>query len=223
VEAQPAASEGPPEAPSPLAPVSHWPVAVAFLLICVAYALLPDGLRIGPRWLLLVLAIVLYLGKFVVQRLEMYHATRLFGVGLTALTTVLIASSALFLVVRLPEGRTKPRDLLIEAAAIWGGNFLVFAIWYWEIDAGGPLKRRRGYHTSTDFLFPQMAMGDDAPPGWNPEFLDYVFLAFNTSAAFSPTDTLVLSRRAKVLMMCQSLVSLVVVGVLIARAINTLQ
>jgi hypothetical protein len=203
--------------------VPHWPVAVAFLAICVVYAFLPDRLRIGPRWLLIALALVLYLGKDVVRRLEMNHATRLLGVGITALVTVAVASSALFLVVRLPEGGTPARDLLVDGALIWCANVMVFAIWYWEIDGGGPLKRRRGYHTSTDFLFPQMAMGDNAPLGWSPEFLDYLFLAFNTSAAFSPTDTLVLSRRAKVLMMCQALVSLVVVGVLIARAVNTLQ
>jgi hypothetical protein len=217
------AADDPRSAASPIRAVPRWPVVAAFLVVNVAYALLPDRLRIGPRWLLIALTLILYIVLHVVHRLEMYHATRLLGVGLTALLTAAIASSAGLLVIRLPEGRTPPRDLLIDAALIWGGNLVVFAVWYWEIDAGGPLKRRRGYHTSTDFLFPQMAMGDAAPSGWSPEFLDYLFLAFNTSAAFSPTDTLVLSHRAKVLMMSQSLVSLVVVGVLIARAINTLQ
>jgi uncharacterized membrane protein len=216
-------ADDPRSAASPIRAVPRWPAAVAFLAVSVAYALLPDRLRIGPRWSLIGLAVVLYVGLRVVHRLEMYHATRLIGVGMTALLTAAVASSAGLLIVRLPEGRTSPRDLLIDAALIWGANLIIFAVWYWEIDAGGPLKRRRGYHVSTDFLFPQMAMGDAAPPGWSPEFLDYLFLAFNTSTAFSPTDTLVLSRRAKVLMMCQSLVSLVVVGVLIARAINTLQ
>lgn len=223
MEVQPATSEGAPEAAPHHRAVPRWPAAIAVLAIGVAYALLPDRLRIGPRWLLIALALAAYLGQYVVRRLEMDHATRLLGIGLTALLTIIVSSSALFLVVRLPERRTPARDLLVDAALIWGANLLIFAIWYWEIDGGGPLKRKRGYHTSTDFLFPQMAMGDSAPPGWSPEFLDYIFLAFNTSAAFSPTDTLVLSRRAKVLMMCQSLVSLVVVGVLIARAINTLQ
>jgi hypothetical protein len=203
--------------------VPRWPAAVAFLAVSAAYGLLPARLRIGPPWLLFAIAIFLYAGQHLVRRLEMYRATRLIGLGLTALMTAAVASSAIFLVARLPEGRTTPRELLSDGALIWGGNLIVYAVWYWEIDAGGPLKRRRGAHASTDFLFPQMAMGANAPPGWSPEFLDYLFLAFNTNTAFSPTDTLVLSRRAKVLMMCQSLVALLVVGVLVARAINTLQ
>jgi uncharacterized membrane protein len=223
LEAPVAASDDPQSPASSSQAVPRWPAAVAILVVSAAYALLPDRLRIGPRWLMIVVAVVLYLGLRIVHRMEMYHATRLIGIGLTALLSAAVASSACFLVAELPEERVSPRGLLLDAALIWGSNLMIFAVWYWEIDCGGPMQRRRSIHRSTDFLFPQMTMGDDAPPGWSPEFLDYLFLAFNTSAAFSPTDTLVLSRRAKVLMMCQSLVSLIVVGVLIARAINTLQ
>ena len=99
---------------------------------------------------------------------------------------------------------------------------LAFATWYWEIDGGGPVCRARDRYRSTDFVFPQMSDGPAASHGWSPKYLDYLFLAFNTSTAFSPTDTLTLSHRAKVLMMAQSLISVVIVGALIARAINTL-
>lgn len=105
---------------------------------------------------------------------------------------------------------------------IWGINILVFAIWYWELDCGGPHARHVKRYTSTDFLFPQTAMPGADETTWSPRFMDYLFQAFNTSAAFSPTDVPILSRRAKGLTMAQATVSLVVVAVLISRAINTL-
>jgi uncharacterized membrane protein len=109
------------------------------------------------------------------------------------------------------------------AAPIWISNVVTFAVWYWEIDGGGPAQRRMDAHTSEDFLFPQMAQQDGKQAtGWSAGFLDYLFLAFNTSTAFSPTDTAVLSQRAKVLTMVQSLLSLVIVLVLVGWAINTL-
>ncbi len=108
------------------------------------------------------------------------------------------------------------------AALLWVINVATFAVWYWEIDGGGPAQRRRQEHRSEDFLFPQMNLGDKSARDWSPGFLDYLFLAFNTSTAFSPTDTAVLSRRAKVLMMVQALLSLLILAVLVSRAINAL-
>lgn len=101
-------------------------------------------------------------------------------------------------------------------------NIVTFAIWYWEIDGGGPPRRRSGNHRSDDLLFPQMSLDDERSKVWSPSFIDYLFVAFNTSTAFSPTDTLALSQRVKLLMMLQSLISLVVVVVLAARAVNIL-
>jgi hypothetical protein len=145
--------------------------------------------------------------------------------GLT-ITTALVAGSAALLVGQLLNATTsvEPSALLVGAALIWAANCLVFAVWYWEIDGGGPMERRRDGHVSTDFLFPQLQIGDGTSShGWWPGFLDYLFVAWNASTAFSPTDTLILSRRAKVLMMIQSLIALVTVVVLAARAINTLR
>jgi uncharacterized membrane protein len=110
--------------------------------------------------------------------------------------------------------------LLRDAALLWVINVFTFAVWYWEIDGGGPGRRHRSRHRSEDFLFPQASLVDHA--GWTPGFLDYLFLAFNTSTAFSPTDTAVLSRRAKGLMMVQALLSLMVLAVLVSRAVNTM-
>ena len=115
-----------------------------------------------------------------------------------------------------------PHYHLRDAGLIWIVNILIFALWYWEIDGGGPGRRHReGYHSS-DFVFPQLTLDQKDGPPWCPSFVDYLFLAFNTSTAFSPTDTLVLSRRIKLLVMTQSLISLMVLAIIAARAINTL-
>jgi hypothetical protein len=113
--------------------------------------------------------------------------------------------------------------LAVAAARVlrWRG-LLTFALWYWEVDGGGPPHRHATKRGSTDFAFPQRVLAEPALEGWMPDFLDYVFLAFNTSTAFSPTDTMVLARRAKVLMMWQSAVSLTTIAVIAARAINTI-
>jgi uncharacterized membrane protein len=98
---------------------------------------------------------------------------------------------------------------------------VTFAVWYWSIDGGGPAQRHREEHVSEDFQFPQMNSEGKTTRVWSPGFLDYLFLAFNTSTAFSPTDTAFLSQRAKVLMMVQALLSLLILAVLVGRAINT--
>jgi uncharacterized membrane protein len=132
------------------------------------------------------------------------------------------------LVAYLPSHKQSPADLLRSAAALWVTNILVFAGWYWRLDGGGPRARElQGVHKDGAFLFPQMTlpqevrvrMGEDH---WSPNFVDYLFLAFNTSTAFSPTDSPVLSRWAKVLMMVQALISFTTVALLAARAVNIL-
>jgi len=130
-------------------------------------------------------------------------------------STVLLVSSA------LSAGTSAPA-LLRDAALLWIINVATFSVWFWETDGGGPAWRRTEGHRSEDFLFPQMNIGGESARLWSPGFLDYLFLAFNTSTAFSPTDTAVLSRRAKVLMMVQALLSLVILAVLVSRAINAL-
>jgi uncharacterized membrane protein len=123
----------------------------------------------------------------------------------------------------IPEHRFPPLTLLRSAGAMWITNILVFALWYWKLDAGGPLGREKSRgDLDSSFLFPQMLLREDADPSWSPNFMDYLFLAFNTSTAFSPTDTAVLSRWAKAGMMLQSLISLTIVALVAARAVNVL-
>ena len=145
--------------------------------------------------------------------------SRLLGVAMLCA----VVASVTLLVILLPGGGVSPLLLLRYAALIWVANIVTFALWYWEIDGGGPAHRHPGRHASTDFAFPQQQLDDDGvAEGWSPGFIDYLFLAFNTSTAFSPTDTLVLSRRAKLLLMLQSAISLLVLAILAARAINTI-
>jgi len=200
----------------------RWEALIAALAIAAAYALLRDDLRIGPRWLMFPLLLLFLVPLNVARYLGNYRLVRALGFALSAFVTAALIASVVLLVARLPSGKTAATNLLRDGALLWGANILVFALWYWEVDGGGPHARHIKRYTSTDFLFPQFTTPDAAESNWSPRFLDYLFLSFNTSAAFSPTDTLVLSRPPKVLMMVQSLISIVVVAVLVSRAINTL-
>jgi len=203
--------------------VSRWPAAVALVLIGVGYLFVSDRFSIGPPWLVLLLVAVFLVPINITRRLGALHFTRALILGIIALVTVAVVTSALFLVAQLVGGSKTPAPVLLrDGGVIWVANVIVFALWYWEIDCGGPAQRILGPYQSTDFLFPQRSLDATAYPDWSPEFVDYLFLAFNTSAAFSPTDVLILSRPAKGLMMVQSLISIVIIAVLIARAINTL-
>lgn len=151
------------------------------------------------------------------------------GLTMTAVMTVALIVSLWLLIAALPSHKESGWELIRSAASLWAANVLVFALWYWRLDAGGPHERDlRERHTRGAFLFPQMQM---QPPGldegetprrWAPQFIDYLFLAFNTSTAFSPTDTPILTRWGKLLMMVQSLISLSVLALLAARAVNIL-
>jgi hypothetical protein len=141
---------------------------------------------------------------------------------LASLTASMIWSLGL-LILRLPEHRDTPQILLRAAVTLWAANVLVFASWYWRLDAGGPNARDlRESHSQGAFLFPQMIIPGKQARGWRPGFVDYLFLAFNTSTAFSPTDVPVLSRWAKLMMMVQASISLTTVALIAARAVNIL-
>jgi hypothetical protein len=153
---------------------------------------------------------------------------RILGFTVTSVVTLGMIVSVVLLVTALPQHKESPTELLTSAASLWATNVLVFTLWYWRLDAGGPHSRdRRLGHTDGSFLFPQMTMTPDikaaaGETNWSPNFFDYLFLAFNTSTAFSPTDVPVLARWAKILMMLQSVISLTVLALLAARAVNIL-
>ncbi len=203
----------------------RWPAMVALLAVGVLRLALPEPLSAGPSWLLIVVVAILILPTVWTDRRDFYQPHRILGYILTSVVTVDMIWSLCLLVYELPAHAIAPQALLRASAALWISNILVFASWYWRLDAGGPHARElRGAHTDGAFLFPQMtetAAGQQRQ-GWTPGFVDYLFLAFNTSTAFSPTDCPVLTRWAKVLMMVQSLISLATVALLAARAVNIL-
>jgi uncharacterized membrane protein len=189
---------------------------------------LPESLSAGPAWLLIVVVGVLMVPTVWARYRGMEIANKILGYVLTSVVTLDVIWSLYLLIAALPLHTVAPRDLLLSAAALWLANILVFASWYWRLDAGGPRARElRGVHTDGAFLFPQMMLDQEAKREmgeqcWSPGFVDYLFLAFNTSTAFSPTDVPVLSRWAKLLMMVQAFISFTTVALLAARAVNIL-
>jgi hypothetical protein len=205
-----------------VASVRWWPAAVAFILLGVAYALVSDRLTVGPRWAMLALVIVAVVGARVLRWRGLISATRWLIIGALAVATAALTISAAFLVEALIDHNLDAVTLLISGVLLWSSNILTFALWYWEVDGGGPAHRHATGCGSTDFAFPQRVLDEPALAHWMPDFVDYLFLAFNTNTAFSPTDTMVLEQRAKLMMMYQSVLSLTTVVVLVARAINAI-
>ena len=207
---------------------ARWPVIVALLAVGGLRLALPEALSAGPNWLLLVLVSVLLVPAIWTRQRGSHRLNQILGYVLSGLVTLDMVWSLTLLLIALPTHKEAPQTLLRSASALWVTNILVFASWYWRLDAGGPRARElRESHTDGAFLFPQMTldpkMRQEMGEGlWSPGFVDYLFVAFNTSTAFSPTDCPVLSRWAKVLMMVQSLISFTTVALLAARAINIL-
>ena len=148
----------------------------------------------------------------------------------TGLCLIVVASlgnawSVTQLVADISSGRDvgTATQLLASGGGVWLINVLTFAVWYWEFDRGGPTERALGTHHLPDLLFPQLTTPSMAPRDWEPQFVDYLYVAFTNSTAFSPTDTLPLSRWVKGVMLLQSLLSLVIAALVVAKAINALQ
>jgi len=201
---------------------------LALLAVAGLRLVLPESLSAGPNWLLFAVLGVLLVPTLWARWRGSHTLNQALGYLLNGIITADMAWSLWLLIAALPSHKQAPGDLLRSAAALWVTNILVFAGWYWRLDGGGPRARElRGAHKDGAFLFPQMTLPPEVKlemgeENWRPNFVDYLFLAFNTSTAFSPTDSPVLSRWAKVLMMVQALISFATVALLAARAVNIL-
>lgn len=207
----------------------RWPALVTMLAIGGLYAALPSTLLVGgSRWPVAAAVVGLLVPLTASHRSGNHSLNQLLGYILNGVVTAFMILSVGLLINAVTQHTITPPQLLRSAAALWVSNFLVFASWYWRLDGGGPHQRSLTTgHTDGAFLFPQMTMSADAKlaageHNWEPNFVDYLFLAFNTSTAFSPTDVPVLSRWAKTLMMIQALISLLVLALLAGRAVNIL-
>lgn len=209
-------------------PEPRWPALVAVLAVGGLYTALPRNLIVGPRWAFIFIVVLMLIPTVVSQYKEYHLVNRVMGFAVSGVVTVGMIASVILLILALPQRTETPQELLTSAAILWLTNILVFALWYWRLDAGGPHGRdKRRAHTDGAFLFPQMTLSAETKHEmgehtWSPNFFDYLYLAFNTSTAFSPTDTPVLARWGKVLMMLQSVISLTVLALLAARAVNIL-
>ena len=211
----------------------RWPAALTVLAAIGLQLVIPERLVVPPRWLLpaiefALLALLVAVDPWRIRHDRHPRDHRL--IRTVSLTLVAVASLAnMWSAVRLIQGLVHGTEgqeagaLLAVGAAIWATNVIVFALWYWEFDRGGPVARANGRHRHPDFQFTQMQTPALAHDEWEPIFVDYLYLSFTNAAAFSPTDTLPLSRWAKMAMLTQSCVSLATVILVIARAVNIFQ
>jgi hypothetical protein len=212
---------------SPIDPEPRWHAVVAVLAIAGLQWALPPSLTFGPRFFFPIVVGILLVVLVLTRRSGWHGVNRMVGLATSLVLTIAMIVSLSLLIAALPARKESPEELLRSAVLLWITNILVFALWYWRLDAGGPHARdQRERHTGGAFLFPQMMIPKDEAGRqqrrWAPQFIDYLFLAFNTSTAFSPTDTPVLTRWGKILMMLQSAISLAVLALLAARAVNIL-
>jgi hypothetical protein len=209
-------------------PEPRWQGLLAFLAVGAIYLALPRDLIIGPIWLLPTLIVVLLIPTVVTHRAGKRSLNRALGIIINGITTVALIGSVILLVRTLPSHRESALKLLLSGGLLWLTNVIVFALWYWRLDGGGPTGRHEEKKFgSTSFLFPQMQVPHDeraqfACARWRPHFLDYLFIAFTQSSTFGPTDAPLLARWAKVLAMIQILISLSIVILLISRAVGVL-
>jgi branched-subunit amino acid transport protein len=212
--------------PSPN-PEARWPAVVALFAIVGLRLALPRSLSMSPAWVPMAVVTLLVIPTVLARRMERLQLNRWLSFVVTGIVTIDMIWSLTLLVSAIIAHRLQPAQLLLSAVVLWASNILIFASWYWRLDAGGPNARdRRKVHGEGSFLFPQMTLDasdpDSSAKGWSPGFVDYLFLAFNTSTAFSPTDVPILSRWAKLLMMLQSSISLATIALLAGRAVNIL-
>jgi len=201
---------------------------LAVLAIGAIYLALPRNLVLGPIWLLPTLIVILLVPTVLSHRLGRYSLNRTLGMIINGITTLALIGSVILLVRTLPTHRSSPLQLLRSGGLLWLTNVIVFALWYWRLDGGGPtVRHKEKKFGSTSFLFPQMQIPQEeraqfACARWRPRFVDYLFVAFTQSSTFGPTDSPLLARWAKVLAMTQILISLTIVVLLISRAIGVL-
>lgn len=209
-------------------PENRLPVGLAMLVAIGLQVRLPDRYGLQPRWLMPILELVLLAILTAINPVRLNRSTRLgrlASIAVVAAITIDNGIGAASLDLHILRGSTglDAVGLLATGAAIYATNVIAFGVWYWELDRGGPFNRAQGMDPHPDFLFPQMTAPHLAPAEWEPLFVDYLYLSLTNVLAFSPTDTMPLSRWAKALMAGQSVVALSTTALVIARAVNILK
>jgi len=207
----------------------RWPAQAAILVAIALFFVLPSKLveGLGPRWLVPALEGALAISLIIASPTHITRESRRLRVAALVLIGLINFANVVSLeeLVHALLYRTGPiagRPLIIASAPIWLTNVIVFGLWYWELDRGGPARRLRADHRRPDFLFPQMSTPGSAEREWVPGFLDYLYTSFTNATAFSPTDTMPLTPWAKTLMALQSTASLLTLVLVVSRAVNVL-
>lgn len=204
----------------------RWPVSIVVLLVITLQYLLPSSLSLGYQSpICFVEAGLLFIIFLVNPRRISEHlvSIRVLSVILIMVMSLSNTASAIKLIDSIiSKGVTDARSLFLSGGSIWLTNVVVFGLWYWELDRGGPGSRAQARHPYPDFIFPQMSDPRYATESWHPNFFDYLYTSFTNASAFSPTDVMPLTRWAKMLMLLQSMTALLMVGLVFARAVNIL-
>ena len=209
-------------------PEPRWQVILALLAIGGIHLALPRWFIVGPFWLLPGVIVVLLIPTIMTHRTGRQSLNHALGILINAITTIALVGSVVLLVTTLPSHKEAPLRLLGSGAALWLTNVLVFALWYWRLDGGGPnVRDQHREFGSRSFVFPQMQIekierGHFGAERWRPGFVDYLFIAFTQSSTFGPTDAPLLARWAKLLAMIQIFISLGIVVLLISGAVGAL-
>ncbi len=208
---------------------ARWPMAVAVLAIIVMTILLPNSLVAHPRWgvplveaLLLVAVIIGDPGK-IDRRSRKVRALSITLIALLVATTLWCTTELIAELIRGGPATSSGGALLAAGGIVWLSSCIAFGLLYWELDSGGPAVRAHGLPALPDFAFPQQLSPELAPEDRRPRFVDYMYLGFTSATAFSPTDAMPLRPWNKLAMMAHSTISLVLLGLVIARAVNVLQ
>jgi uncharacterized membrane protein len=216
-----------PAYPPPGVVESVWPAQLSVLAAIGLQLTLPERLTVGPTWLIPSLegALVIGLAMATPRELEREHTLRrrlaVVLVGLVSAANVFSLAALVHYLLHTKQP-VKGSELIVAGMLIWLTNFLIFGLWYWELDRGGPGRRAAGEDGPPDFLFPQMTDDRIEPRLWRPKFIDYLYVALTNATAFSPTDTMPLTPAAKTIMGVQSVVSLVTLGLIVSRAVKIL-
>jgi uncharacterized membrane protein len=205
---------------------ARWPMAGAVVAAMILTVLLPDDVRLGPSWALPLIEGVLLVAVVAADPRAITRRSRELRVLSIALVSVLVVGalwSTLLLIDGLVNGgplTNSARDLLEAGSIVWLSNNIAFALLYWELDGGGAAARAQHVPLHPDLAFPQQINPRLGPPGWRPRFVDYLYLSFTNATAFSPTDVMPLVPWAKVAMAVQAVISLAILGLVVARAVN---
>jgi uncharacterized membrane protein len=204
---------------------SRLPASIATIATAGLLFILPERLSIGPGVIFPIVAVLGVLPLTIADAQGRSHPRlRTLALALLGFTAAANGASLALLVHELLAVNThmSGRQLLGGALTVWLANVIVFALWYWELDRGGPRRRETDGGSTPDFLFPQMTDAKEIMPGWQPAFSDYLYFSSTNATAFSPTDTMPITGKAKLLMSAQSLSSFVLVVLVTARAVNIL-